>query len=512
MMSKKIILKNIMRFSYNRLVPIIISILFVFSQMSCKKLVEIPAPFNSIAENNVFTNDVSAISAVNGIYVRMCNANSGPFTGNTSISLLTGLSADELTLYSGGVNTSREGYYRNALTVTGTVVSGPEFWGQLYKFVFYCNGVIEGLSDFKATALTPAIKQQLLGEAKFMRAYYYFYLVNLFGDVPLALTTDAKINTLLARSSKTLVYEQIIRDLIDAKALLSSDYLNETLLSLSNERVRPTKWAAIALLARTYLYKGDYTNADIEASSVISNPNFALSTLNNVFLKKSLGNNEAIWQVQPTQVGWNTLEALTYVITSAGTGLLKPVYLSNHLMNSFEPDDQRAKPKNWIDTITVLGTFYRFPYKYKTNIASDPSINATTGSANMKEFLMMLRLGEQYLIRSEARAHLNNLAGAIADLDMIRQRAGLSLIANTNPGISPAVLLDKILHERQAELFTEFGHRWMDLKRTGKIDEVMSLVTPVKSSGASWQSYQQWYPIHLGELANAPNLTQTPGY
>lgn len=512
MTSNKTIVRNKIGQCYDRVVLIGISILFVFVQMSCKKMVEIPAPSNSIAENNVFTNDVAAISAVNGIYVNMCNANGGAFTGNSSLSLYTGLSADELTLYSGGINSNRFAYYVNALTVTGTPVAGSELWTALYKFVFYCNAAIEGLTSSQSDALTLLIKKQLLGEVKFLRGFFYFYLTNLYGDVPLVMSTDTKANTVLTRSPIEQVYKQIIQDLNDAKELLSPVYLNETLLATSLERIRPTKWAAMAMLARVYLYSGDYANAELESSNVIANLLFNLSSLNNVFLKKSLGNNEAIWQVQPTQVGWNTLEALTYVITKTGPNLTKPVYLSKQLIGAFEPGDLRAKPKNWIDTITVLGTFYCFPYKYKTNITSDPSINATTGSANMKEFLMMLRLGEQYLIRSEARAQLSNLIGAIEDLDKIRDRAGLTLIASSNPNISKAELLNEILHERQVELFTEFGHRWLDMKRTGNVDAIMSVVTPLKTNGANWQSYQQWYPLSQFELENAPNLQQNIGY
>ncbi|WP_315815288.1 RagB/SusD family nutrient uptake outer membrane protein [Paraflavitalea speifideaquila] len=98
----------------------------------------------------------------------------------------------------------------------------------LYNFVFKCNAAIEGLT--RSTTLTPAVKQQLLGEAKFMQAFMYFYLVNEFGDVPLALTTDPQANTLLARSPQAKVYEQIITDLLEAEQQLSNDYLDVTLV------------------------------------------------------------------------------------------------------------------------------------------------------------------------------------------------------------------------------------------------------------------------------------------
>ncbi len=96
-----------------------------------------------------------------------------------------------------------------------------------------------------------------MGEARFFRAFCYFYLVNLFGDVPLATTTDSTINARLPRIPSDEVYQQIITDLKEAESLLSTEYLDANLKSYGGlpERVRPTKWAASAMLARVYLYQ-----------------------------------------------------------------------------------------------------------------------------------------------------------------------------------------------------------------------------------------------------------------
>lgn len=476
--------------------------LIVFSVSSCRKLIEIPPPSAGIADNNVYSADASAIAAVSGLYISMSTAL--PFTSNRSISLMTGLSGDELSLYSGVTIDSHIGYYRNSLSAVIPPVSGSEHWSPIYNFIFRCNAAIEGVTA--STMLTPIVKQQLLGESKFMRAFFYFYVLNLFGDAPLALTTDPKINTLLPRMSKLEVYKQIIKDLKDAEELLSDNFLTSSLVSTTIERVRPTKWAAAAMLARVYLYNQDWAKAEEKSSSLISNNVlFGLVSLNNVFLKNS---NEAIWQIQPTTINFNTQEARTYIIISSGPSITNPVFLSNHLLNSFETNDQRAKYKNWIDTITVSGIFYQFPYKYKVN-SSNSNINTTTGSQNITEYFMILRLAEQYLIRSEARAMLGRIVEAQQDLNVIRVRAGL-------PQIFPAdesSLLTAILKERRVELFCEWGHRWFDLKRTGKIDEVMNITTPLKSSGTTtWQSYQALYPLPLTELQRAPNLVQNEGY
>src|SRR6185369_6024182 len=102
-----------------------------------------------------------------------------------------------------------------------------------------------------------------------------------------------------ARSPKAQVYQQIIFDLTDAQNLLNNNYVRSDALTTysigSAERVRPTKWAATALLARAYLYIGDYTHAEEQATAVLNNSSFyALSSLNNAFLKNS---RETIWSL-----------------------------------------------------------------------------------------------------------------------------------------------------------------------------------------------------------------------
>jgi hypothetical protein len=120
---------------------------------------------------------------------------------------------------------------------------------------------------------------------------------------------------------------------------------------------------------------------------------------------------------------------------------------------------------------------------------------------------MVFRLAEQYLIRAEARAQQGNVSGSQSDLNAIRTRAGLP---NTTAN-DKASLLTAIQHERQVEMFTEWGHRWFDLKRTGTIDAVMSVIAPAKGGGA-WNSNKALLPLPLGDLQADQNLTQNPGY
>jgi hypothetical protein len=223
---------------------------------------------------------------------------------------------------------------------------------------------------------------------------------------------------------------------------------------------------------------------------VINNAVFRLTSLDSTFLKNSA---EAIWQVQPTSIGSETGDGSTFVLTNSGPNTFsQPVFLSGTLLNSFETGDQRKI--YWISGVNAGGVDYFFPYKYK---------QATYAG---QEYVMILRLAEQYLIRGEARAYLDNSSGALDDLNAIRQRAGLGDLS----GLDQQGILDAVMHERKVELFTELGQRWLDLKRTNTVDAVMGGITPLK--GGSWQPTDALYPIPFADITKDPLLDQNEGY
>jgi hypothetical protein len=473
-----------------------IGVLFIFLiAMGCEKFVAVDPPKTSVNEENVYKTDATSIAVLTGIYTGMVN--DGLFTGSGGISVLSGLSGDELTLANTVADNNLIAYYKNELRTGLNENYGTELWRGVFPYIFICNAAIEGLGN--SGSLTPSVKKQLLGEARFMRAFFYFYLVNYLGDTPLAVTTNPAVNSALPRSSVPLVYQQIVADLKEAQQLLNENYLNKDLQNYAGtpERVRPTKWAATALLARTYLFMADYANAEMEASKIISNANqFSMSALVDVFLKNSP---EAIWQLQPVQAGRNTEDALTFILPINGpSATTNPVYLCPQLLNAFEPGDLRRKGGNWVDSVIVSGNAYFYPAKYKAKL--------TSGVAS--EYLMVLRLAEQYLVRAEARARQNDIGGAQDDLNTIRTRAGLP-DTKANDKTS---LLAAVLNECQVEFFTEWGHRWLDLKRTGNVDAIMRVVTPLKANGGQWQSYQQLYPVYYNDILKDPNLSQNTGY
>lgn len=452
----------------------IMMLMLVFNLSACKKFVEVDPPITQLESSTVFTSDQTAIAAITGIYSNMMQTSDGFGSGGSgSITVTSALYADELEYIN--ISSDIRQFYSSAVDPNNAHLAS--MWGALYKTIYSANAAIEGLTD--ATGVSNAVRGQLMGEARFIRAFSSFYLANLFGDVPVITVTDYRTNAAQSRLPVQQVYQQVIADLKEAVNQLPADYTHA-----NNERTRPNKWAAAALLARVYLYAGDWVRAEAEATSVIEHS--ALynleSDLNNSFLANAT---EAIWQLAPVLPNYNTFEGDLFILNDAPSF----VALSNHQLEAFETGD--ARRSSWIDSIVVSGTAHYFPFKYKVKIG--PPVT---------EYSMVLRLAEQYLIRAEARAQQNNVAGAQSDLNVIRSRAGLG---NT-PADDQATLLEATMRERRAELFTEWGHRWFDLKRANQAESVLSALKP------DWRPASLLYPIPQSEILANAALSQNSGY
>ncbi|MGE6220362.1 RagB/SusD family nutrient uptake outer membrane protein [Nubsella zeaxanthinifaciens] len=448
---------------------------------SCKKFIEVAAPNDKLETNSVFADSTTASSAITGIYSTLMQGNTG-FMANKSI--LPGLSSDEFQFTS--IDNTRIEFNNNDIGITNSWVSG--LWSELYATVYRANAVIKGVNE--SNGISATAKAKLIAEAKFIRAFCYFYLINYYGDVPLVISTDYQQNASLPRSPVSVIYNQIKDDLLEAKFNLAINYPTPS-------RGRPTSLTASAFLSRVYLFTKDYVNAEKEATSVISNSAFSLvSNLDLAFKKES---SEIIWQLESVRVGvYNSYDGFLFIPSS----LYIPAYVFRQdFLNSFNASDKRKV--SWVKGITIGTTTYYYPYKYKVYARG---IN--------EEFEIVFRLAEQYLIRAEARCQQNNITGANSaesDLNLIRSRAGLG---NTN-AVDQQSMLVAIETEKRYELFAEWGTRWLDLKRwpsritTGKTraDDILSSL-----KGASWQSTDIIWPIPAAQISLNGNLKQNPGY
>lgn len=414
---------------------------------ACESFLGIDPPRDRVVAESAFSDAKTAEATVLGVYVSMNNYNSQFASGLLTL-LLASASDDYYSAF-----TTYDEYKLNNITPSSSYLD--RLWSQPYSYINHCNKIIAGL---EASSLNENVKKQLSAEARFVRAFNYFYLTNLFNKVPLI--TDPDINTAntIGPSTREQLYDFIIADLKIAESDISDDYASTT-PGAEAERVRPNKKAVSALLARAYLYKGDWKNAETAATTVINDNRYkVLDDINAVFLKNS---QEAIWQLQTvntTTAGVNTWEGFTIVPALATSRSYYNVYQST--LDAYEANDKRKE--NWLRPYTVASETFYMPYKYKVR----------TGSP-VTEYNMVLRLAEQYLIRAEAFLKQGKTKEAIDDINVIRKRAGLLLLPESLPVDQVTLALEK---ERHLELLGEWGHRWFDLVRTQRAVTVLSAV------------------------------------
>tara|TARA_R110002050_G_scaffold212961_3_gene349168 strand:- start:856 stop:2181 length:1326 start_codon:yes stop_codon:yes gene_type:complete len=440
--------------------------------LGCTDFVEVNQPKNTLTSETVFQDPATVESALAYIYSQM--RDEGMVSGNFGLSAIMGIYSDELDYYQFDSNYIE--YYQNTLTPSNTIVEG--WWKNAYNVIYAANVIIKGVDNSIKLSLDD--QKKFKGQALFVRAYLHSLLVDLYGDIPYITTPDYIKNNTVERNSVSVVYDLIIKDLIEAVQLMdSSDW--------SGEHVIPTKSVANALLARMYLYTENWEMAKSTSDILINSYNLE-PDITHVFLKNSA---ETLWQFKPNGISNNnTYEAIQFVIQAIPG---QAYALSDGLLNAFESDDLRAT--HWIDSMTSKDglTTLQYANKYKAILSEKSSL----------EYSIIFRLSEQYLIRAESLAHMGNIAGAQEDLNAIRNRAGLDNTDASNVN----ELLSAILRERRVELFTELGQRWFDLKRYGLADERLS---PIKSN---WQASDLLLPIPETELEINPNLKpQNTGY
>jgi hypothetical protein len=484
--------------NYNSMGHVIITMVCLLPLLTgCEKyLNNTKLPSGTIAGTEAFVSDNAISAIVTGNFMNLNN--SGAFGGGSAanIAYITGLYTDELKPLP-NTNTTNAAFYADVITSSNTT-----HWADLYSRLYAVNAAIEGINSTTASLY---YKDQWLGESYFTRALLYYYLVNIYGDLPLAVTSDYTINNKLSRAPQSQVYQQIIADLKEAQRLLSITDYKDGYGKVTTLRVRPNGTVATALLAKMYLYSQEWANAEAAATSIINKAAYKLETPARVFLA---GSQETIWALatNSTSAEKRTYEYDFYnggmpATTTSAPNIAYSVLVSMNstLLNAFETND--ARYSNWVRSTIYTpagGTAitYYFPNKFKSS----------TGGV---ERTAILRLADMYLIRAEARARQNNVTGANSaetDVNTIRTRAGLA----ATTAATQTAMLGAIAKERQIELFSECGNRFFDLKRTGAIDGVMTVVAPQK--GGTWSPFKQLWPIAVSENVLNPNLALNPGY
>lgn len=448
-------------------------VLFGLFVTSCKKFTEVDFPVNQVGSDDVFDKDATAISAIAGIYAEIMSVPNQP--ANCALTFYAGMSADDLRYYSPD---TREEFVKNELSLESHALLQGQLWGPAYKLIYVTNVSLEKLET--STSLTTGVKQRLRGECLYLRALHYFILVNLFGDVPLCISSDYRANSVLARTPAAKVYDQIISDLQEASSLLPANYV-------VNERGAPNKWAAKALLAKCFLYREQWDSARVLSSEVLQSGMYHIvPNVNDVYLK---GSGETLWQLASVIATRNTWEGF-YFLPNSNSSL--PTYVAtNELIGHFEVGDLRKT--SWLKERNYAGSQLYYPFKYKVK-----------QNASITEYQVVMRLAEVLLIRAEAQLRTGAVPEAADDINVVRRRAGLGEVSRT---ISSDSCMRLLVKERRSELFAEWGNRWFDLKRWNMASVVLG---PIK--GISWQPTDVLYPIPQTQIELNGNLVQNAGY
>jgi hypothetical protein len=493
---------------------IVLVFLFIVFATSCKKFLD-KEPKNITTDVNFWNTETEANSGVSGIYALLRTAINYP--DGIGHYAWGDLPTDEF-----ASNQPFTADYRDinqinwqisisstAATDASRVMYRMRRWDNFYRVIDQANRVLKFVPNIPLTQYTstnPAsVQQKFLGEAYFLRAFTYFYISRIWGDVPLVLETlpDPTLGQQVPRSPANEVLDQAIKDVQEALPKLSW-----TTSPSSDKTVRATKGSAFALLAHIYAWKGDYSNAASAADSVILKGGYTYVPRAN-FTSIFKGNSsEGIFEISEnkTNEGYGT---------GIGTRTSKSPYLLSNTGNSQMPlDVTTLYSRFFTDTVNdlrakkgmaFLGTADPITIKY-----SDNSFVTYTGPNNTSPVLLhnivVFRLADIKLLRAEALAATGNLAGARTILNEIRALAGLGASTATDTD-----LFEAIIDERGRELFLE-GHRFYDLVRLGKKTGILKFGsgTAPRISTSEFQQGKYIWPIDPSLLIATPILTQTP--
>jgi len=462
-------------------------------------LTETPQDF--LGPENFYRTATDAEAAVNGVYAGFLESGA-LFKNGLSLALDAGSDDARVGPQVGQVDNRITG----ALNYSAGSPRITNPWGEFYKVITRANDVVDRVPSI---AMPEARKASIIGEAKFLRALSYFYLVRLYGDVPLVIRAE-EIGLDVSRAPKEQVYQQIIRDATEAAAALPTTWTG-------SGAGRATQGAALALLADVHLTRREWSQAATAAKRVIDSNVYSLfPNYLNAFLPATKNGQEHVFSLQAT--GANTIVSSQYVRTyyprEMGTGQgggFAVAQVTQRFYDSYLPGDYRKEVGYRTSGPNPQGrivTFYPHVYKFRP---SNP-IAMDLGDVNIPIY----RYAEVLLMYAEALNEQNQPAQAVTYLNMIRARARLGTgnenradPANYTGPAAQAAVREAIFQERRWELAHE-GKRWFDLLRRGQDYFMSQLRLDPEATGLD--PNDMLWPVPQDELDLNKNLTQNPGY
>ena len=470
-------------------INIIAALILAMSLISCGDDFLSPDPISAVGAAGYFETEAQLETGVINIYDGMQGVNTTGNNSNRAVQLefyLTEMRSDNTrTKSSEGEAAQFENY---TIEPSNGIIA--DYYRSMYAIIFKANTVLENLSVASSGAAS-----QFEGEAKFARAYAYFNLVRLYGDVPLI---DAVVGPLdtdkqFTRVSTDQVYALIVSDLGTAAANLDNSYTT-----------RASKAAAQALLAKVHLTLGNYGEARSLCESIVGSGNYALqSNFKDVFYNE--GNNEVIFAIGYVSDDSNDSQNFSAEWLNAVGRTTGVNYPTNEAVAAL--DAMGGNRASFSYRVDALQPIHHQVVKYLPDGDASLGISATSGDPTLAgNDWIVIRYADVLLMHVEsilAGATMTNDAGALASFQAVRNRAGLSETVQL-------ITKDDLLNERRVELAFE-NQRLFDLIRFGVAQNVLSGFAA--DNGFAFTANDLLLPIPDGEIGLSNGLlTQNPGY
>ncbi|RYD80325.1 MAG: RagB/SusD family nutrient uptake outer membrane protein [Sphingobacteriales bacterium] len=484
-------------------------IIFVFAIglltfSGCSKLDE--KPESLLVTNQFYQNESQATAAVTAAYRKLYDSGQSLYNGLFQIGVE--MATDD---YEAGPR-ARNAHVRaiSGLTHDSSNDRMEQLWKQSYDAINVSNIAIEKIALISADQISVHARAQLINEAKFLRALHYFNLVRWFGDVPLILkeTTSLDDESLyVAKSPEADIYAQIIKDLKDAEALPTP------VQQAAKDLGRATAGSAKSLLSKVYLTQKDWANAAAKSKEVIDSKWYSLfDNFADVFNVATKNGREHIFSAQfQGNSGYqgNSLASRSASADVPGINgdYADALHTAGGLFVSYTNEDTRKA----VTFVTQLvsptdGKLYTFAPQF--NKYYDPAVvgNQSQSSKNTP----IIRYAEVLLIYAEALNELNRgpNADAYAAIDLVRQRARISKLADISPTLNESDFRDAVFQERRKELVYEY-QRWFDLVRRGADYYIATLKAAGKTLAAKRHLH---FPTPVREINLNPKLKQHPDW
>lgn len=470
----------------NKTDRILMGLLFFFLLVACSDDFLDISPEDRIAKESFFQTESDLDAAVIGIYVAERDLYAGGELGLYNI--------EETRSDNTNQKDGRQSEHRavDNFTAFGGNTSYTQSWAFSYNVINLANAVIDRAPEVE---MDSDRKNELIGEARFIRANTYFKLVQDYGGVPLRLeeTLDLGSDNELTRSPIDSVYMAIEKDL-----QFSGENLPET--RSGDDKGRAISAAAWGLLGKAYLQQGKNQDA-IEAFEKINPDQFnLLSDYSNLWEPGNKNNEEIVYEIQfqPPKSGapyWNAFAPASLGVPGGTNGSVSPNTPTLDLINAYEDGDLRK-------TASIDFTANGKPFIIKFR---DPSVSV--GNDADTNF-PVIRYADILLMLAEAKGESQEAYNLI---NKVRNRAGLPNISSSSPGS----FSDKVMHERQVELAFEM-HRMHDIQRmeTQKAIELMNnhLKREYPNSDFSFDEHDLLNPIPTTEIQSNPKIEQNQGY